>query len=521
VQSIPGEIAESLEPQTPSTAGMTSRVMKGSLWTLGGQVAPLLFSFVATPFVIRLLGAEGYGVFILIGLIPSYFNFADLGMGMASTKFGSEAYADGDRGREARIVRTSAVLALMMSVPIALLIATFSGRMAWLFNVPPEFQGQAVLALKIAAATFVLNFLNSIFNTPQLTRLRMDLNTLVSSVPRILGVVFVPVVVYFGGGIVGAVTVLFAASLLTLIANLYFSRALLPDLAGISIERPAIRPLLKFGGALVFASVAAVFLVNVEKLILVRVTSVETLAHYSVAYTLANMVTLFTVAMAQSLVPAFSQLAKPDKRDQLDRLYVRSLRINIFSLLPCLVVLAVVAKPFFTVWAGPEFGLESPLPFYILEAGLFFNLNACIPWAIILSQGRTDIFAKLYWIQILPYIALTALLTYRFGAPGAAAAWSARVILESYIFFRYAGRIGGVYFSLSNYIGPLLVGLVVLLPPLVLAAVNNLSSWLLIATPVSLSFYSVLIWRLIVEPEEKVWVAHRTNNLYNRILRFV
>jgi len=496
--------------------------MKGSLWTLGGQVAPLFFSFIATPFVIRLLGVEGYGVFILIGLIPSYFNFADLGMGMASTKFGSEAYADGDRGREARIVRTSALLALVMSVPIALLIATFSGRLAALFNVPSEFQGQAGLALQIAAGTFVLNFLNSIFNTPQLTRLRMDLNTLVSSVPRILGVIAVPMVIYFGGGIVGAVTVLFMASLLTLIANLYFSRALLPDLVGVSIERAVIRPLLRFGGALVFASIAAVFLVNVEKLILVRVTSVETLAHYSVAYTLANMVTLFTVAMAQSLVPAFSQLAKPDKRDQLDRLYVRSLRINIFSLLPCLLILAIVAKPFFTVWAGPEFGVASPLPFYILQIGLFFNLNACIPWAVILSQGRTDIFAKLYWIQILPYIGLCAFLTYRFGAVGAATAWSGRVISESYILFKYAGRIGGVHFSLSQYVGALLLGLLILLPPLLLAAaVNELSPWLLVLIPVSLVSYSALIWKKIVEPEEKVWVAQQGNNLYNRIFRFV
>ena len=496
--------------------------MKGSIWTLTGHVAPLLFSFFATPFVIRLLGAEAYGVFILIGLIPTYFNFADFGMGLASTKFGSEAYASSDADREARIVRTAGFIALGTSLPIALAMMVFSGWIISFFSVPDEFQGEAILALKIAAATFVLNFLNTIFNSPQLVRLRMDLNTLAIAVPRIVGVIATPLVIYAGGGIVGAVFVLFSASLLTFIVNLYFSRRLLSELIGLSIEREMVGPLIKFGGALVIATIAGVFLINFEKLVLARVTSVETLAHYAIAFTLANMVTIFTTAMAQSLVPAFSQLGSPEKFKQLEVLYARSLRVNIFALLPSLVILAIIAKPFFTVWAGPEFGVESPLPFYILLAGLFFNLNAYIPWSVMLAQGRTDVLAKLYWIELFPYIGLTALLTYYLGAAGAAAAWSIRVISESYVFFRYARRLSGVNFPLGNYLRTLILGSSILLLPLLWAVfVDNLSPWLLLGIPASLTLYSILVWKFIIEPEEKTWVAQRTNNLYNRIFHFV
>src|SRR6476659_4524658 len=99
---------------------MTTKVVKGSLWTLAGQVLPLGVSLVTTPFVIRMLGAEGYGVLILIGLIPTYLGFADFGMSTASTKYASEAYAERDSEKEARIVRTSAVIALASCSPIAL-----------------------------------------------------------------------------------------------------------------------------------------------------------------------------------------------------------------------------------------------------------------------------------------------------------------------------------------------------------------------------------------------------------------
>ena len=185
-------------------------------------------------------------------------------------------------------------------------------------------------------------------------------------------------------------------------------------------------------------------------------------------------------------------------------------------------ILAVIARPFFTVWAGEDFGRESPLPFYVLLLGLFFNLCCYIPWSIILSQGRTDFFAKFYWIQLFPYIGLTAALAYNFGAVGAAAAWSARVIAESYTFFKFAGSTAKVHFTFSSYWWPLVSGTGVLLLPLLFAlTVDNVSPWLLLLMPLSLIIYSILIWRTVVAPDEKVWVAQLITGVYNKISRAV
>jgi O-antigen/teichoic acid export membrane protein len=140
------DIASAVPPR-PSTAGMTTKVVKGSLWTLGGQVAPLGVSLVTTPFVIRMLGAESYGVLILVGLIPTYLGFADFGMSMASTKFASEAYAEGDATREARIVRTAGLISLCTSLPFGIAIFALSGRLAAVFNVPAHLHAEASLAL--------------------------------------------------------------------------------------------------------------------------------------------------------------------------------------------------------------------------------------------------------------------------------------------------------------------------------------------------------------------------------------
>ena len=275
---------------------MTTKVVKGSLWTLAGQVIPLGASIVATPFVIRLLGAEGYGVLILVGLIPTYLGFADMGMSIASTKFGSEAYAAGDAEREALTVRTAAVIAMFAAVPAATLIALSSDRLVTLFNVPDHLAAEAALALKVAAVTFVLNFLNAIFNTPQLARLRMDMNTLVTSGFRMAGIIATPIVIYLGGGLLGAVIVLLIASLATLIGHIWVSGRLLPQLLDITIDRSSIRPLLKFGAALVLSGIAGIVLVNAEKGMLSTLLSPKALAYYYVAFTLVNMMAMFSSA---------------------------------------------------------------------------------------------------------------------------------------------------------------------------------------------------------------------------------
>lgn len=491
----------------PSTAGMTTKVVKGSLWTLAGQVAPLGVSLFATPFVIRLLGAEGYGVLILVSLIPTYLGFADLGMGLASTKFASEAYAAGDAEREARTVRTAAVIALCTSIPIAVLVFLLSGRLVTLFNVPEDLAWEASAALKVASVTFVLNFLNQIFNTPQLTRLRMDLNTFVNSGFRILGIIATPIVIYLGGGILGAVIVLFAAALLTLGGHIYMSGRLLPPLFDISLDRNAIRPLLKFGGAFAISAIASLFLVHGEKVVLARIVSVSALAYYSVAFTLANIVTMFFVSLIQSLIPAFSQLTGPDQKDLFDRLYGRIVRLNAVMLFPVLAVLCVVAKPFFSVWAGAEFGQNSTIPFYILTIGLMFNLLANIPYAAIAAFGRTDIFAKVYWIQLVIYLALVIVLVQHFGIYGAAAAWSLRMISDAIMLAIISRRVLKVTFGHSKDIRRLFLSGALLTPIFLVLFLTQSQAFLLVAVAIICVLANILYsWKRILETEERGWL---------------
>jgi O-antigen/teichoic acid export membrane protein len=186
-------------------------------------------------------------------------------------------------------------------------------------------------------------------------------------------------------------------------------------------------------------------------------------------------------------------------------------------LLPLIAALFVIARTFFTVWAGPDFGRESTIPFYLLLGGLIFNLNAYIPSALILSAGRSDLFAKFYWIELVPYIIATAVLTGMYGAVGAALAWSARTIIDAFLFFWFAKRVRGVETRLdAAKIG---IGAGLLAPAVVLTLVYS-ANGLWLSAPlllISAVIYALFVWKYVLADEERHWamlhVLRRSSDL--------
>jgi O-antigen/teichoic acid export membrane protein len=309
---------------------------------------------------------------------------------IASTKFASEAFGQGDKQKEAQVVWTAAAIALIASLIVAIPICFFrsdsrrlkcSGALA---NTGDHRASDRRTAI-------VLGVLGSVVKLADALPAANGSEHGYQAVPKILLALITPFILYFGWGIVGAVAWALIVGIGTLVVVFYFSVGLLPDLSRPRGNRSLLSPLLKFGAGILAGSIAAILLMNFEKLALSRMISVTSLAYYSVAYTLANIAMLFSTAMTQSLVPAFSQMLTPDKRPELDSLFGSTIRITIVWLLPMIALLFVLARPFFELWAGEDFGRESTLPFYLLLIGVSFNMLAFIQHSLITAMGRTGL----------------------------------------------------------------------------------------------------------------------------------
>ena len=464
--------------------------------------------------MLRLLTEEVYGVLVLIALIPTYFSYADLGMSMASTKFASEALADHDAEKEGRIVRTAAAIAMATSIPFAAGMMIFAVPILVLSRVPEPYSRRPSTALRIASLTFLLNFLCSIVNTPQLTRLRMDLNTYINAGTRVAGLIVTPIVLYLGYGLVGVAAALFITNLICLFGHLLVSSHLLRgNLFSFSFDKAMIRPLLGFGGGYIAAAIAGVVLMNGEKLILTNSTSPKTLAFYWISFTLASMLTMFSSSVVQSLLPAFSQLQAEEKEDHLNSLYSTGVRLNLIWLAPVIGFLFLVAGPFLMVWAGDKYSIEGTIPFFILLAGIAFNILAYMPYSSIMAAGRTDVLAKLFWLELLPYLVLTVVLTHSFGIVGAAMAWSIRAVVDSVFQFWLARRVANVKLDFGD-IGPKAIFAIAIFSPTIILSVALPEQKLVAAIlfTVSLAVYALFCWRKVFSATEREWLRVRVRS---------
>ncbi len=503
-------------PADPSTevnyesTGLTTKVVTGSFWMIVGQALPLVVSLVATAYVIRLLGDVGYGVLTLIVLIPNYFSYADLGMSMASTKYASEAFAEGDLEREARIVRTATLIALAVSLPVAIGLIVFAPTLIAKSNTAAAYVADAISALRIASVTFLINFLCSIVNTPQMTRLRMDLNTAINATTRVAGLIATPIVIYLGYGLTGVAAALLLTNLVCLIGHIFVSAKLNRHLLDFSIERAMARPLVRFGLGYVAAAFAMVLLMNGEKAILTNQYSTTELGYYNVGFTLATMLTMFSGSVVQALLPAFSRLQAKDDQSRLSSLFSTGIRLNLIWLVPAAGFLLVVAEPFFGYWANDRYATESTIPFYILLGGIVFNIMAFLPYSSIMAAGRTDVLAKLFWLELIPHLVLTAILIREFGIPGAAIAWSIRAIVDCVLQFVLAKRVAGVAFEKASVAMMVAVSSVFLLPiAFVRLAYPDQLGFAAIIFVLAIGGFTLYCWSVVLSAIERKWLLER------------
>jgi O-antigen/teichoic acid export membrane protein len=486
--------------------GFTTRVVRGSLWNLGGQAASLLATFVATPFVIRLLGVEGYGLLALINAAIVYLAFADMGMGWASTRFASEAHARGDQQAETKVIWT----ALLVGIGPALLISTIlviASRPLVVqgLRLPLHLHETAVIALRLAALAFVARAAAGVLNTPEMVRLRMDLVTLINVGTLIGQIILVPIVVYLGGGLIGAVAVIAGASLLSACLHAIVAVRLQPGFARPRFDPALIKPLIRFGGAVLIMSFVTMLLGNADKALVSRFASVQVLAYYAVALNLASMLTQAPMAMMQSLLPAFSHLQTKTDRSELNALYQRALTGTLLWIAPAAVLICVIARPFFTVWAGPEFGRESTLPLYVLAIGLIFEALAYVPFTLLIALGRADYVARIHGAMLVPYLVLASLAITWAGAVGVAAIWSLRALTSALAFTIIIKRITGFGFSpLPKSRQAYLIALVTLLLPVLLVSYASTSlAMRLGVTLVALIVHAYLIFTRVLTIEER------------------
>src|SRR5512133_2224983 len=100
------------------TSNRSERFLINVLWSWTGVAANLFIGFILSPYIIRKLGAERYGIWALIFSILDYFWFFDLGLNTAVCNFAARYLAVKDNEKINELINTALFYFSMLALAI-------------------------------------------------------------------------------------------------------------------------------------------------------------------------------------------------------------------------------------------------------------------------------------------------------------------------------------------------------------------------------------------------------------------
>ncbi len=432
---------------------------------VGGAVLAAL-TVVITPMQINILGLEAFGIVGFITTLQIAFTAFDLGLSSTLTR---ELAADTskDKQRSTELLRTASTIYWCSAVAIGVVIAAFAGQIAqrW-FNATSTIsvatleQSLRVIALYLALRWPVAVYVGILTGLQRMEMLNL-LKVTVASVRLIGGVV---VLLHWHSLYAFLIWTLLNA-LLEVLAYALVCRWIHPSMPmrpGVSWM--ALRRVWRFSLSMNGLAILTVLLVQIDRLLISNMLTLEALGRYSLAYTTAAIIPAVISAIGSAVLPSFAAAHGQGSSESLLERYDVASRLMLYVIGLVTAVLIFFGEPLLTLWVNATAAAGASRPLALLALGFLGSAVVSNAYQIAIATGQPNVALKISFLSAPPYVLCLYWLIVELGIDGAALAWL--LLNAGYVVF----LLPRVHHRILNIaVGPYLLH--VLMPPAALALV--------------------------------------------------
>ncbi len=429
-------MTEPLAPQggtPPPAAGLTrgGLLARNAIWSLLGQVVPMLAAAVAIPVLLHGLGNEAFGVLTLSWTLIGYFTLFDLGLGRALTRLVAERLGSGETGDLPTLVGTSVVMLAGFGVAGGGLLALLT---PWLvgtvLHVPAILAYETRITFYLLAgslpAVLVTAGLGGVLAAYQRFRAMNLIRIPMSILSFVLPMLVLPLTSRLSVIVGTIVVVRFVGA----VAHLVVCRSAMPGLQREFRWTPRhAGPLLLSGGWLAVVNVMVPLFASADRLVVGALTSVAVVAYYATPQELATKLWILPGTLVSVLFPALAANRTVDP-ERVRTLFLRGLTQVYIVLFPVTLVLVVLGADILRLWLGAGFEREGQAALRYLTVGALCTGLSFIPSALIQAVGQPRRVGLLLLAEV-PFFAVLLVWGVRAeGITGAALAWCIRALVD-------------------------------------------------------------------------------------------
>ncbi len=394
------------------------------VWNLAAFVWLSLLIVLVTPFMVRRMGLDVFGLWAIITASNAYLSSMDFGLGNALIRFLAAENERGDRRALENLLRSGTSLQAILGAAAGTVLWFLADPLArrWL-QVPPALVGETVVSIRISSLAVLFGFLGLSYAAVPSALHRFDLLSLRSILLLTVQYLLVVLVLYLGGGLEQVVIVYVAGTAGILLYLGLVSRRLLPRvniLPGWHGE--SVRTLLRFGRMKFPAQLAVNLIQQLDRIVVGVLLPVAQVSFYAVPVRVSVRVGQVAETIASPIYPAVAAHMVGERSGDLDRQYRYGVRMVAVAAGGAVAVLGGLAEPLLRVWMGPDFAQASAWPLRILllaySAGAFFTL----PSVAADAAARPGIPASFLVAGSLLHAAVIWFAVSRWGVTGAALA---------------------------------------------------------------------------------------------------
>jgi O-antigen/teichoic acid export membrane protein len=391
-----------------------------------GGTAALLLNLIVTPFLLKILGAEAYGLLGLMTSLQILFAVLDLGL---STTIIKEIASDAspDRSDTRALVRTLALV--YWSIAVVLGAALFLGAGAlvreWL-NLREMDPKDATLGIQILALSAALRWPVALYGgviagTQALVRL---------NVVRVLSAL-----VRLGGGLVVLLIArdlraylwwMALSSLFEVGLYLVASLRLHPGLrASPAIEWRSLGTVWQFSLSMNLIAVLSLVFTQADRIIISRLRPLSELGYYSLAVNVVMSLSVIQGFITSAVMPALAADYSAGQTARLRERYAKATQALIYVITLPACIFIFFGHDVLRVWTTAEAAEHAFVVLALFSTGFLLNASVSMAYTLSVASGHTSLPVRVNLIAVIAYVPGLYLATLRWGIVGAAAAWVA------------------------------------------------------------------------------------------------
>jgi len=386
-----------------------------------------LVNLIVVPLYLKYLGIEAYGLIGFYTTTQVLLSLLDLGLAPTINREVARSSASGEFREARNLLHTLGVVYWVTAGIIALVISTLAPVIAnhWLqsSHIAPATLMRAVMlmGLVIACRWPIGLYQGALMGMQRLT---------VSSAVNIVTVTC---------GNFGAVVIL--ASVSPTIEAFFMWQAGVALLGAAAMRWAAWRAMgradvgkfdvnglkrvWRFSAGMSGVAVSGIILMQLDKVMLSRMLSLEDFGRYALASLIASGLYVLLTPVFNAIYPRMSALVATGDTGKLIDFYETGTRLCLALLLPAAVTVAIFSKDLLYLWTRNDHLAATSAPIVSLFViGTALNGVMHFPYALQLAYGATRLPLTINIILMLIMVPLTVTLARFYGAVGGAAAWA-------------------------------------------------------------------------------------------------